>query len=202
MALIKKGGNARDATRGLVDPTQSNDPARGLNTPRTPDDATRTINPASAAPSEATRGLDPARPPDSGVPDDSTRSIKPPPTPHTDDATRSIKPPAEDATRGIGSGRQSILQRISRIGTIAGCYVTEGTIDRKSKARVIRDGTLIYTGELSSLKRFKDDVREVREGFECGIGIANFNDVKVGDVIECFKVEEVARTLAGAAAGR
>jgi translation initiation factor IF-2 len=102
----------------------------------------------------------------------------------------------------VGAAEVREIFRISRIGTIAGCYVTEGVIDRKSKARVIRDGTLVYTGDLSSLKRFKDDAREVREGFECGIGIANFNDVKVGDVIECFKVEEVARTLAGAAAGR
>jgi translation initiation factor IF-2 len=61
---------------------------------------------------------------------------------------------------------------------------------------------VVYNGELASLKRFKDDVREVREGFECGIAIANFNDVKVGDVIECYKVEEVARTLAGAGTGR
>jgi translation initiation factor IF-2 len=102
----------------------------------------------------------------------------------------------------VGAAEVRDLFKITRVGTVAGCYVTEGIIDRKSKARVIRDGTLIYTGDISSLKRFKDDVREVREGFECGIGIANFNDVKVGDVIECFKVEEVARTLAGAAAGR
>jgi translation initiation factor IF-2 len=102
----------------------------------------------------------------------------------------------------VGAAEVREVFRISRVGTIAGCYVTEGTIDRKSKARVIRDGTVVYTGDLASLKRFKDDVREVREGFECGIGIANFNDVKVGDLIECFKVEEVARTLAGAGMGR
>jgi translation initiation factor IF-2 len=102
----------------------------------------------------------------------------------------------------VGAAEVRDLFKITRVGTVAGCYVTEGVIDRKSKARVIRDGALIYTGDLSSLKRFKDYVREVREGFECGIGIANFNDVKVGDVIECYKVEEVARTLAGAAAGR
>ena len=71
-----------------------------------------------------------------------------------------------------------------------------GIIERKAKARLIRDGIVVYDGEFSSLKRFKDDVKEVREGFECGIGIANFNDVKVGDVIECYQVEEVARTLA------
>ncbi|MDE0650460.1 MAG: hypothetical protein OXI12_08975, partial [Gammaproteobacteria bacterium] len=66
----------------------------------------------------------------------------------------------------------------------------------------IRDGVVVYTGEISSLKRFKDDVKLVRNGLECGIGIANYNDVKVGDVIECFVVEEVARTLAGSAHAR
>jgi translation initiation factor IF-2 len=66
----------------------------------------------------------------------------------------------------------------------------------------VRNGVVVYDGDISSLKRFKDDAREVREGFECGIGIANFNDVKVGDLIECYKVEEFARTLAGTAEGR
>jgi len=83
------------------------------------------------------------------------------------------------------------------VGTIAGSYVTDGTIDRKARARVIRDGIVVYDGEIASLKRFKDDVSEVKDGLECGIGIANFNDVKVGDIIECYQVEEVARTLAG-----
>ena len=87
--------------------------------------------------------------------------------------------------------------RISKLGSIAGCAVVNGVIDRKGKARLIRDGGAIYDGDIESLKRFKDDVREVRDGFECGIGIANFNDIKVGDVIECYHVEEVARTLAG-----
>jgi translation initiation factor IF-2 len=102
----------------------------------------------------------------------------------------------------VGSAEVREVFKISRVGTIAGCYVTEGLVDRKSKARVIRDGIVVYDGEIGSLKRFKDDAREVREGFECGIGIANFNDVKVGDLIECYKVEEIARTLAGAGAGR
>jgi translation initiation factor IF-2 len=102
----------------------------------------------------------------------------------------------------VGAAEVREVFKISRVGTIAGCYVTEGLVDRKSKARVIRDGIVAYDGEIGSLKRFKDDAREVREGFECGIGIANFNDVKVGDLIECYKVEEIARTLAGAASGR
>jgi translation initiation factor IF-2 len=79
--------------------------------------------------------------------------------------------------------------------------VRSGTIQRTGKARITRDGTTVYTGSLSSLKRFKDDVREVREGLECGIGIENFNDLKVGDRIESFRMEEVKRTLQPAAGG-
>lgn len=74
--------------------------------------------------------------------------------------------------------------------------MTEGRIDRKGRARVVREGIVVYDGEIGSLKRFKDDVKEVREGFECGIGVSNFNDLKVGDLIECYTVTEVARTLA------
>jgi len=85
--------------------------------------------------------------------------------------------------------------RISRIGTIAGCAVRSGVINRQGRVRVIRDGVEVFDGAIASLKRFKDDVREVREGFECGIGVENFNDLKVGDVIECYRTEEVARTL-------
>ena len=88
--------------------------------------------------------------------------------------------------------------KIRKVGTIAGSEVVDGIVDRKSHVRLIRDGIVVYEGDLSSLKRFKDDVKEVREGLECGIGIANFNDIKVGDVIEAYTVEEVARTLAAA----
>ena len=99
----------------------------------------------------------------------------------------------------LGSAEVREVFKITRVGTIAGCYVTEGTVERKARARLVRDGIVAYDGEFSSLKRFKDDVKEVREGFECGIGIANYNDIKVGDVIECFRVDEVARTLADSA---
>jgi len=98
----------------------------------------------------------------------------------------------------LGAAEVREIFRISKVGTIAGCYVSEGVIERKGRLRLIRDGVVVYDGELGSLKRFKDDVKEVRDGFECGIGIANFNDIKVGDVIECYTVQEVARTLAGA----
>jgi translation initiation factor IF-2 len=100
-------------------------------------------------------------------------------------------------------GEAEVLQlfKVSKVGTIAGCIVRSGTIQRTGKARITRDGTTVYTGALSSLKRFKDDVREVREGLECGIGIENFNDLKVGDRIESFRMDEVKRTLQPAAEG-
>jgi translation initiation factor IF-2 len=94
-------------------------------------------------------------------------------------------------------GRAEILQTftIPKIGTIAGSQVSEGKIVRNAHARLIRDGVQIYDGRIGSLRRFKDDVREVTNGTECGIGIEHFNDIKVGDVIECYDVEEVPATL-------
>nr|WP_234408648.1 EF-Tu/IF-2/RF-3 family GTPase [Marinilabilia salmonicolor] len=85
--------------------------------------------------------------------------------------------------------------KITKVGTIAGCMVKEGKVKRSSKVRVIRDGIVIYTGELGSLKRFKDDVKEVASGYECGLNIKNFNDIKIGDIIEAFEEVEVSRTL-------
>ena len=85
--------------------------------------------------------------------------------------------------------------RISKVGTVAGCYVLDGKIDRKNKVRLIRDGIVIYTGDLDTLKRFKDDVKEVNHGYECGLNIKNFNDLKVGDHVEAFEMVEVKRTL-------
>jgi translation initiation factor IF-2 len=87
------------------------------------------------------------------------------------------------------------LFKVPKIGVIAGCSVRSGTMDRKGRVRVIRDSIEIYDGVLGSLRRFKDDVKEVKEGFECGIGIENFNDLKVGDLIEAYRSENVARTL-------
>jgi len=94
-------------------------------------------------------------------------------------------------------GRAEVRQTFSvpRVGTIAGCYVAEGTMRRNASARLLRDGVQVYEGRIGSLKRFKDDVREVQTGFECGIGIEGYNDVKVGDVIEAFVVEEKPATL-------
>jgi translation initiation factor IF-2 len=83
--------------------------------------------------------------------------------------------------------------RVPSVGTVAGCYVTSGEISRNNRVRAVRDGTVVYEGNIASLKRFKDDVRSVREGFECGVGIENFNDVKEGDVLEFFEVVEIPR---------
>ena len=104
-----------------------------------------------------------------------------------------LSPEQRETVQGTAEVRA--IFKVTKVGTIAGSYVTHGVIQRNSKARLIRDGVVIYEGALSSLKRFKDDVKEVREGFECGIGIENYNDVKVGDIIECYSIEEVARTL-------
>ena len=80
-----------------------------------------------------------------------------------------------------------------KVGTVAGSYVTEGKITRNSEARVLRDNVVIFEGKIDSLKRFKDDVREVVSGFECGIGLERFNDIKEGDVIEAFTNEEIKK---------
>ncbi|RLB91207.1 MAG: translation initiation factor IF-2, partial [Deltaproteobacteria bacterium] len=90
-------------------------------------------------------------------------------------------------------GRVEVRQtfNIPKVGTIAGCYVTEGKIQRGQPVRLLRDGVVIYDGKISSLRRFKDDVKEVQSGYECGLGIENYNDIKVGDVIECYYMEEI-----------
>jgi translation initiation factor IF-2 len=94
----------------------------------------------------------------------------------------------------IGEAEVRDTFKASRVGTIAGCMVTNGVIRRGAQARVIRDSTVIYTTTIDSLKRFQDDAREVQEGFECGLHLANFDDVKVGDVIEAFETREIERT--------
>jgi translation initiation factor IF-2 len=108
-----------------------------------------------------------------------------------------LKPEEREVVLGEAEVRETF--KVPRIGLIAGCSVRSGIINRQARARVIRDGIEIYDGNIGSLRRFKDDVREVREGFECGIGIENFNDIKVGDVIECYRQEQIARTLAPSA---
>jgi translation initiation factor IF-2 len=87
------------------------------------------------------------------------------------------------------------VYRISKVGTVAGCYVLDGSIKRGAMVRVLRDNVVIHTGELDSLKRFKDDVKEVKSGFECGLSLKGFNDLEVGDHLEVYEMVEVARSL-------
>jgi translation initiation factor IF-2 len=95
----------------------------------------------------------------------------------------------------IGTAEVREVFQIPKIGAIAGCYVTDGKIERGQNLRLVRDGVVSYEGKNSSLRRFKDDVKEVQAGYECGIGIENFNDIKVGDVIECYYLEEIKPTI-------
>jgi translation initiation factor IF-2 len=121
----------------------------------------------------------------------------------TDDIRSALEGKLKPHEEVIHLGRASVREtfKISRVGTIAGCYVTQGKIERSAKVRVIRNGIVVYppadrTASLESLKRFKEDVREVAQGFECGIKIAGYDDVKVDDVIEAYRVEQVQRKLA------
>ena len=104
-----------------------------------------------------------------------------------------LAPEKKESVLGLVEVRQ--VFRISKVGTVAGCYVTEGLVRRSAKVRLLRDNVVIHDGELDSLKRFKDDVREVKAGFECGLSLRGFNDVNVGDQLEVYEVQEVARTL-------
>jgi translation initiation factor IF-2 len=104
-----------------------------------------------------------------------------------------LSPEKRESVIGMAEIRQ--VFRISKVGSVAGCMVLEGVIKRAASVRVLRDNVVIHTGELESLKRFKDDVKEVKGGFECGLNLKNFNDIQEGDHLECFEVVEVARTL-------
>ncbi len=101
----------------------------------------------------------------------------------------------EISERLYGNAEVREIFKVSSVGTIAGCYVTDGKINRNNPVRVVRDGVVIYDGEIDALKRFKDDVKEVKSGYECGISIVNYNDIKVGDVIENYEVVEERRSL-------
>jgi translation initiation factor IF-2 len=104
-----------------------------------------------------------------------------------------LKPEEREEILGEAEVRQ--MFRVPKLGVIAGCYVRSGTIRRNASARLVRDGVIVYDGKIASLRRFKDDVADVREGFECGIGLENFQDVKEGDLIEAYRVEEFARSI-------
>jgi translation initiation factor IF-2 len=104
-----------------------------------------------------------------------------------------LAPEKREQSLGVVEIRQVFL--VSKVGAIAGCYVLDGLVKRGSSVRLLRDNVVVWTGELDSLKRFKDDVKEVKAGFECGLSLKNFNDIKEGDQLEVFEVQEVARTL-------
>lgn len=103
-----------------------------------------------------------------------------------------LKPEFEEVVTGEAEVRE--IFGIPRVGKVAGCYVRNGVITRGSQVRFLREGTIIWRGSIASLRRFKDDVREVHAGFECGIGLENFQDLKAGDVIETFEEREIPRT--------
>ena len=105
-----------------------------------------------------------------------------------------LSPEQKESVLGLVEIRN--VFKISKVGTVAGCFVLEGLVKRNATVRLIRGGVVIHTGELDSLKRFKDDVREVKSGFECGLSLKNYNDIEVGDQLEVFEVVEVARSLA------
>ncbi len=104
-----------------------------------------------------------------------------------------LAPERKEEILGLVDVRQ--VFKITKVGAVAGCYVLEGQVRRSAQLRVLRDNVVIHTGEIETLKRFKEDVREVKSGFECGISIVNFSDIKEGDQFEVFDVTEVARSL-------
>ncbi len=116
----------------------------------------------------------------------------------TEELKKALAGLLEPVYKEVHLGRAEVRNtfRIKGVGTVAGCYVTDGTIKRDAELRLVREGVVVYTGKVSSLKRFKEDASEVRSGFECGVGIANFNDLKVGDVIEFFTVEALEAAAA------
>src|SRR5437660_3843826 len=103
-----------------------------------------------------------------------------------------LKPEVEEVVTGEAEVRE--VFRVPRVGAVAGCYVRSGVVTRGSKVRFLREGVVIWTGTISSLKRFKDDAREVQTGFECGIGLSDFQDLRRGDVIETYEEREIPQT--------
>lgn len=104
-----------------------------------------------------------------------------------------LSPEKSEKTLGLAEVRE--IFKVPKVGTVGGCYVVDGKIRRSDRVRLIRDGVVIYEGNLASLKRFKDDVREVQSGYECGMSMENYDDIKVGDQFEAFEIVETKRTL-------
>ncbi|HTP48770.1 MAG TPA: translation initiation factor IF-2 [Casimicrobiaceae bacterium] len=116
----------------------------------------------------------------------------------TDEIKKAMEGLLDPTLKEVARGRAEVRNtfKVPKFGVVAGCYVTEGTIPRSSQLRLLRDNRVIYEGKVGSLRRFKDDVSEVKQGFECGIGLDKYQDVKVGDIIEAFQVEKVAGVMA------
>ncbi|HYZ42780.1 MAG TPA: EF-Tu/IF-2/RF-3 family GTPase, partial [Stellaceae bacterium] len=115
----------------------------------------------------------------------------------TDEIKRAMTGMLEPVFKEVYKGRVAVREvfRISKVGNVAGCMVTDGMVKRGAKVRLLRDNVVIHEGALKTLKRFKEEVREVNQGYECGMAFENYQDIQTGDVIECFEVEEVARAL-------
>jgi translation initiation factor IF-2 len=115
----------------------------------------------------------------------------------TDDIKKAVEGMLVPEIKEVHLGRAAVRQvfKISKVGAVAGCFVTQGTIERSAKVRLIREGREIYKGSIEALKRFKEDVKEVPQNFECGIKIGNFDDIKADDVIEAYRVDIIRRTL-------
>ena len=115
----------------------------------------------------------------------------------TDEVTKALTGLLEPTTKEVHLGRADVRQtfRISKVGAVAGCFVSEGKLVRNSDARLVRDGAVVYTGKIATLRRFKDEASEVRTGFECGVTLNNFSDMKPGDIIEAYMIEKVQATL-------
>ena len=95
----------------------------------------------------------------------------------------------------IGRVEVKEIFRVPKVGAVAGCYVADGRVERNANVRLLRDGVVVFNGKLSSLRRFKDDVKEVQAGYECGIGLENYQDIKPGDILEVYEIQEVAAEL-------
>ncbi len=104
-----------------------------------------------------------------------------------------LAPKEEEVVTGNIEVRE--VFKISKVGTIAGCYVTDGYVKRNNKIRMIREGIVVHEGEINQLKRFKDDVAEVKKGYECGLSIKNYNEIQVGDILESYEIRELKRSL-------
>ena len=115
----------------------------------------------------------------------------------TDDLKKALSgmlaPTLKETLLGYAEIRE--VFHVSKVGKVAGCMVTEGMVKRGAKVRLVRDEVVIHEGELSQLKRFKEDAKEVKDGTECGMAFANYQDIQIGDMIECFEIEEIARAL-------